>query len=1189
MYGQYKEVREQLFGKDRPMTGERLEAELGRRLEMLSAGRIVIPHDPTLMEIAPWIDPKEAPHPVAMDFAKRIDRVKAELERLPQENRTALEAMLDAMEDPNAPLFKPRQEMLELAQTISNNELKAKICPNEEYSRQLWAECQQRSDPSSQLYPVIFRNMDRLVQTMEQVAGLRPGTLEEDGKEQLRAAGFDAVEALSVGAEVEKAPGRKVDVHLSNVRTMLEYNWSADPQNWGKPLPEDLLGDMDTKQIQKAIDDTVTAKVAQELGGLMEDAQIKIADRNVEEYLRQEHRSAQTGQTYEQWYARNGKDRTAQLVAAAMIAGKNVTALPYDGGPQIEVTGNVTLTDGTVRYTPDDRRTTEQRRIFDPYRPTFNMQWEMHARTVLKVQHNKYFTEMDRQLTVAPVEPEPEPEPQPRRQRPEGNFTTVDSIYQWIDPQDIQQIEQRKQTHGASFSFDPRSTANYPGMDPTVADHRISMDYMHRIAKVLNVAKALPAENQQVLGHFAKALAGPRRIDNQIYDRYVNMQQQADLLGTVELSSQLCRQRDPQFSQKLQRTAQICADPQSPHYDPQFRRFDDVIETMEKVAGLRAGAISQEGKELIRSMGIQPSPTMAVGGDVRCQTPTDLQVRFYDMEKMLRHDWAAHPENAQRPFDLHSAFRSLNEGALDRKMDQYGQAAVQDTLGPMFDMLERNSGNKVHPTSANRGTLIAVDGMTVEEHMSLEYQAIQGDKPDYEQWYAQNLDQRTNSLIAAALMKGQRVETYIPGADGKLPKEPTLITRAGFEPTPVQPVFLNAWERFFNRHGGHYAEKARRAEAYQQHLQRTEQTRQRIEARYQMHQISRMEPGNKTVSDMFFGNFLRAHQIPDMQTLNRRLPAGHPYRVDRSAASTACICMMAAQGYDLEEILDPTKLVEQKQTRGRLYLEQAGFDVQTGRLVGQPNAQWLGSVYYHGVAAMTQQLDRIMQGVDLTDKAQREKYMPTLAVVAQTLLDCHQEQSFVGGDLRLGFYRAAGGGDAARSAIDKADDISSFINELRHAVDARGTLGIESNRAGSTVADIVSLAMEKDLLAQYASAPGATFSQRTPPAYRSTTPRPGISSNMDILELRRYGGPQWQKLSELAINGTLADQIDVHVEPENRQRVATQYDLQPNQLQLQERQTLTQQVICYGQATVSDKLMQQFQPQRQAQTGGPAL
>lgn len=50
-------------------------------------------------------------------------------------------------------------------------------------------------------------------------------------------------------------------------------------------------------------------------------------------------------------------------------------------------------------------------------------------------------------------------------------------------------------------------------------------------------------------------------------------------------------------------------------------------------------------------------------------------------------------------------------------------------------------------------------------------------------------------------MTGKRVEAFLPDREGRIPAEPTPITRSGYEPSPLRPETFNAWQRFFSRHG----------------------------------------------------------------------------------------------------------------------------------------------------------------------------------------------------------------------------------------------------------------------------------------------------------------------------------------------------------------------------------------------------
>jgi acetyl esterase/lipase len=70
-------------------------------------------------------------------------------------------------------------------------------------------------------------------------------------------------------------------------------------------------------------------------------------------------------------------------------------------------------------------------------------------------------------------------------------------------------------------------------------------------------------------------------------------------------------------------------------------------------------------------------------------------------------------------------------------------------------------------------------------------------------------------------MAGKRVEAFVPDKEGRIPKEPIGITKSGYEPSPLEKVTLNAWERHFARYG-HFEKKAAKAVDYQQTMEARE-------------------------------------------------------------------------------------------------------------------------------------------------------------------------------------------------------------------------------------------------------------------------------------------------------------------------------------------------------------------------------
>ena len=260
---------------------------------------------------------------------------------------------------------------------------------------------------------------------------------------------------------------------------------------------------------------------------------------------------------------------------------------------------------------------------------------------------------------------------------------------------------------------------------------------------------------------------------------------------------------------------------------------------------IRAKAAMENGADLVLELPVTASISSAEGfaqEGVRilsgfCKRlcfgaeTADKDILLATAGALLRADF---PEALHRELDKGLSFPAARQAALgamglgadtlskpnDILATEYCKAilALGSAMEPM--VIAREGGyHDVEADKENPSTT------AVRERMYEDFVAAGNSPQDFYAHFQQNYKTQTNESVAGALMAGKRVEAFIPGKDGRVSDEPMQITKTGYEPSPVNAVTLNAWERFWSKRG-FYKEKAKAAVEYQ----RTMEARERVKS-----------------------------------------------------------------------------------------------------------------------------------------------------------------------------------------------------------------------------------------------------------------------------------------------------------------------------------------------------------------------
>ncbi len=553
-------------------------------------------------------------------------------------------------------------------------------------------------------------------------------------------------------------------------------------------------------------------------------------------------------------------------------------------------------------------------------------------------------------------------------------------------------------------------TAKFPGVDPRGKMCQVDMAFFERLSRLQAALPARPPEVREYVGGLFEQL---KSRSTPLGQRWDAMQNDCINIRLIERAAKLAP--TPEASERLAQDAAAKSTKMA-----SIQRIDGFLGAMEYAAGLSDKVPDDRAKTFLNDILHAPIPEgVEAVRTAPAAAPAALSVQFQDFDHIVEQQFFSNPRNwgksrRQMPPDIANA----EAGAL--AVGQYAAATVDRTLQPLFEKMEMFNQGEFHD-QLDRGTLITVDGKTVRSMMAEQYT---GDSMQFDEWYQENVREMTNQIVSAGLMAGKRVETFVPDANGKLPKEPTQITKSGYEPSPLKKVTLNAWERHFAKYGL-YKEKAAKAAEYQRVMEGREQMRNG----YQSARIAQRSLAQTRTENLFFSEYKQELGSGPEDRLSsvlseNNIRLGHgSFRASRSAHVTACVFQLASQGYSVRDILDPSKLQAERQAAGKLYMEKA--------IAGDTN--WLGATFYHGMKDLVDQAKLMTRQYDLANREQLMEVLPQFCDISRPLFDALQEMSQPGN--QEGFYLAAEadhpgkGIEFGQNLLDRAAGVSN-IGEL---------------------------------------------------------------------------------------------------------------------------------------------------------------
>lgn len=393
--------------------------------------------------------------------------------------------------------------------------------------------------------------------------------------------------------------------------------------------------------------------------------------------------------------------------------------------------------------------------------------------------------------------------------------------------------------------------------------------------------------------------------------------------------------------------------------------YDKMMQGVEYAAGVRTGPVPEEVKGFYHDV-LKTDLDLDMVKKAELVHPAErLHVEFEDLDNKMLHRAQANPHNWGKPaWELEKIADSIDLDTAYEAITPYARATADRAISPAFAAQEKATDGIV-----NRADLIIIDGKTVREKMFEDFTASGQDPTEFERFFRRNYAAATNEYVSAGLMAGKRVEAFIPDQLGRIPAEPTLITKTGYEPSPLKPEKFNAWQRYFSKHG-YYKEKVAR----QQEYERMTAARERVKATVRGNEFLASSGSSPYVKDIFFGGWARDN--------GGKLDFATDFSIDRSALHTFAVSRMLMEGRSLEDIHDPNALRAEKDAVGREVCER----LKAGDM------KWAGQTLFHGLRLLGGEIDRRTAGLDFANEAQMlSREQTATALAATTAFDICQE------------------------------------------------------------------------------------------------------------------------------------------------------------------------------------------------------
>lgn len=200
---------------------------------------------------------------------------------------------------------------------------------------------------------------------------------------------------------------------------------------------------------------------------------------------------------------------------------------------------------------------------------------------------------------------------------------------------------------------------------------------------------------------------------------------------------------------------------------------------------------------------------------------------------------------------------------------------------------------------------------------------------------------------------------------------------------------------------------------------------------------------------------------------------------------SACICMMAAkadkiQGYDFEKVTNSAELQSVKSAAVEAYMKN------------ENNPKWLGTFIFYGQRDLVDQIDKMMEGKDLTNPKVRsevfQKIHPAVQALSDTFQYVEKHPEMMAEYIRAAQREAVAAGGTAKDGTDMANETKdcainvSTLCELLARADSFKASPLPTEDAESMKSGLTAQMEVRWLFEEYPWDSKVPFSRSCPPA-----------------------------------------------------------------------------------------------------------
>lgn len=1060
----------------------------------------------------PGVNPHGKHSELEMAFDQRLERLERIAKKCASPNQEILKHFFENL----SVLVELKKGVQEYGETIRLYSFAAMVCPEPEVSEALeneanrWA-ADAKKDPD-------VRALDQILTVMEQVAGIQAGPLDPEAIERCKQYFPDLplTEETPIGrnvydiepeiylADVEPDEERFADIakHILQQEAMADPKYLQKLRDQAEGLienREELSSEIPEESLKACKRRCAVAQMLTDFfaplekigeprtpGGFDRGTQIIVDGKQIKQWMQENYEESDDDEKseieFEEWYQKNLDLWSVWLVSSALENQKRV--LVY-----------ATSSDGSINTWP---------------------------------------TEIKENITV------------PWKYSNLGN----DEI--WVANNLLERAYKAYKTQGAQYPLILGLEQKYPGVNPHEKFSRVEMGFAQRIDWLKIVRQMCDGDTRDVLDAI---------LDSDCIDSL--LEEMSDYCWQIRMirdAAKLCK--DTSLKEKLEKFANTLEEDAS-QIEPAVHKLDKILTVAEQVAGIQEGSLDEKGVGILQWYGVELPDEIPTGRQVQHIIPASLEILVPDdacvdhvlTQELLAQAIHQNPENLSESLD-----KVLGADVIERKQSMVEckhrcvTAATRTVLPILFGPCERRMGPTRTIDKFNRGTLIIADDETISEWMQALFENRKDDISEllYDskisgeallgKWYDENLDEMSVMRLVDTLKRDGQVLAYVPRSDLKVPTKSILIKKADAAPEGNWSNKVNAPE------GKVYRQTDPIKTLNTTHTDSRIDAGRRLQANKQVMEERRLEPGSAFTTDLFLGPDSQEKEDsidnldPDSQenenSIDKLVVVLDNFLkseccTNRSAIISDCICILAADEEEIEDILNPTQLQDARLRAKKEYVQHRN------------DPQWLGEQIYKGQKKLLNWIDDMMEEKTLVNPTVRNEVFPMINFAARAMFEGLQEAANHP-EVLTGYIRAAKeAGEDANEIKDRVRNMFALCDVLHRADAFRAMMSRPlppPNEKDVVSNGLAALLEERWILQEYQWNPTVPFSQSCPPAQliqdiqNELKKEPVKGGIDDYARQLAYGWKNWKAGAKYVLEGNFAQGATVSIQTIDRKK-----------------------------------------------------